>query len=127
MDQQQERRAEQAKYFEQFASESKDRFQRMLQAARDQIAGIHAAEPESANIDHSLNAPAKQTEPEPEPINNPDIELYQRPRLQLLESADLSKTVLVSPEDLETQKNALQEALDSFAVDAYVSTICRST
>ncbi len=117
-------REERGEYFRNYFNESQERYQRMLQNARDQLAGIEArgeeATPAQA-LDHELNAPA-EPEPEPvaEPIDNPDIELYTRPSLSLLEAADLSKTVLMEPEALEAQKNSLQETMDSFAVDAYV-------
>lgn len=119
---QQRNREERSSYFEQFANDSRERYQRMLQSAMDQISGVNLAEPEELDVETTaLNEPAQNvSEPEPEPVNNPDIELYQRPSLQLLQPADLSKTTLVSAEALEGQKNSLQEALDSFAVDAYV-------
>ena len=117
-------REERAEYFRNYFSESQQRYQRMLQNARDQLAGIESRgdEPTPAQaLDHELNAPAEpEPEPVPEPIDNPDIELYTRPSLSLLEAADLSKTVLMEPEALEAQKNSLQETMDSFAVDAYV-------
>ncbi|MGB0414265.1 MAG: DNA translocase FtsK [Coraliomargarita sp.] len=117
-------REERGEYFRNYFNESQQRYQRMLQNARDQLAGIESrgdeATPAQA-LDHELNAPAEpEPEPVPEPIDNPDIELYTRPSLSLLEAADLSKTVLMEPEALEGQKNSLQETMDSFAVDAYV-------
>ncbi len=117
-------REERGEYFRNYFAESQQRYQRMLQNARDQLAGIESrgdeATPAQA-LDHELNAPAEpEPEPVPEPIDNPDIELYTRPSLSLLEAADLSKTVLMEPEALEAQKNSLQETMDSFAVDAYV-------
>lgn len=117
-------REERGEYFRNYFAESQQRYQRMLQNARDQLAGIESRgeEPTQAQaLDHELNAPAEpEPEPVPEPIDNPDIELYTRPSLSLLEAADLSKTVLMEPEALEAQKNSLQETMDSFAVDAYV-------
>ena len=113
-------REERTAYFKQYEEESQQRYQRMLQTAREQLNGS-APEPESTDsAEEDLNAPAIITEPEPEPVDNPDIELYRRPSIELLQPADKSQTVLMSPEALEAQKNSLQEAMDSFAVDAYV-------
>ena len=113
-------REERAAYFKQYEEESQQRYQRMLQTAREQLNGS-PPEPESTDdAEEDLNARAIITEPEPEPIDNPDIELYRRPSIELLQPADRSQTVLMSPEALEAQKNSLQEAMDSFAVDAYV-------
>jgi S-DNA-T family DNA segregation ATPase FtsK/SpoIIIE len=117
------KREESAAYFKQFEQDSRARYERMLQSVREEIHRPAAAEPpESEELpEEDLNAPVENLESEePERIDNPDINLYQRPSIKLLEKADLSSTVLMTPEALEAQKNALQDALDSFAVDAYV-------
>ncbi len=112
-------REERAAYFKQYEEESQQRYQRMLKNAREQLNGVtHEAEA-SPDTEEDLNAPAIIA-PEPDPVDNPDIELYRRPPIDLLQPADGSQNMLMSPEALEAQKNALQEALDSFAVDAYV-------
>ncbi|ADE55354.1 cell division protein FtsK/SpoIIIE [Coraliomargarita akajimensis DSM 45221] len=114
-------REERIGYFKQYADESKQRYERMLQTAREQLSGISPELETNEQHDEDLNAPIEHiVEPEPEQVDNPDIELYQRPSLKLLTPADISQTVLMTPEALEAQKNALQEAMDSFAVDAYV-------
>ena len=116
-----ESRSERATYFKQYHSDSTERFQRMLRTAREQLEGAPPVETASEEPSEELNAPvAEIEEPEPEAIDNPDIELYLRPSLKLLEPADISKAILMTPEALEAQKNSLQEAMDSFAVDAYV-------
>lgn len=109
-------------YFKQYAADSQQRYERMLQTARAQLDGITPELDEPTDTPaEDLNAPADNIpEPVAEPVNNPDIELYQRPGLNILTPADISQTVLMTPEALEDQKNALQEAMDSFAVDAYV-------
>ena len=116
-------RVARAAYFKDYAAESQARYQRMLHSAYEQLNGPATATDAEVTepAAEDLNAPAAHIiEPEPEPIDNPDIELYQRPSHSLLQPADLSQTTLMSPEALEAQQNALQEALDSFAVDAYV-------
>lgn len=116
--------AEQKTYFQQYAADSQQRYQRMLENTRNQLNGTPAAEDETQTAEtepeEDLNAPVTP-EPIPQPsIPQPDIELYQKPQIDLLDPADISKVLLVEPEALEGQKNALQEAMDSFAVDAYV-------
>ena len=73
-------REERGDYFRNYFTESQERYQRMLQSARDQLAGIESRAEESTPaqaLDHELNAPAEpEPEPLPEPIDNPDIELY---------------------------------------------------
>ncbi|WP_269524004.1 DNA translocase FtsK [Coraliomargarita parva] len=114
-------REERVAYFKQYEDESQQRYHRMLSSARAQLNGVAVEADESAvAFEEDLNAPAEIVEPEPEPVDNPDIELYQRPSITLLNPVDRSKAVLMTPEALEAQKNALQETLDSFAVDAYV-------
>ena len=117
-------RAERGHYFQDYASESQQRYERMLQSARDQLAGI---DPRSREIEEIAEreavekAEAAKLEAEPEPIDQP-VELadYKAPSLDLLDKADAEAVTLVTPEALEAQKNTLQDTLDSFAVDAYV-------
>lgn len=117
-------RAERGHYFRDYASESQQRYERMLQSARDQLAGI---DPRSREIEEIAEreavekTEAAKLEAEPEPIEQPvDIADYKQPGLELLDKADAESVTLVTPEALEAQKNTLQDTLDSFAVDAYV-------
>ncbi len=117
-------RAERGHYFQAYASESQQRYERMLQSARDQLAGI---DPRSREIEEIAKREAVEKtevtklEAEPEPIEQPiDIADYKQPSLDLLDKADAESVTLVTPEALEAQKNTLQDTLDSFAVDAYV-------
>jgi S-DNA-T family DNA segregation ATPase FtsK/SpoIIIE len=117
-------RAERGHYFKDYANESQQRYERILQSARDQLAGIDPRSREIAEIaerEALENAEAAKLEAKPEPIEQPvDIADYKAPSLDLLDKADAESVTLVTPEALETQKNTLQDTLDSFAVDAYV-------
>ncbi|MGJ8639663.1 MAG: DNA translocase FtsK [Opitutaceae bacterium] len=117
-------REERKQYFCTFLSDSETRFQRMLEGARAQLAGenpqVREIAEEAARI-AAEDALALEPEPEPEPIEQPvDLSEYQQPTITLLDKPDVSSVTLVTPEELEKQKNALQDAIDSFAVDAYV-------
>jgi S-DNA-T family DNA segregation ATPase FtsK/SpoIIIE len=118
-------RTERGQYFQSYANESRQRFERMLQSARDQMAGIDPRSREVAEL--AEREAAARVEPAPaEPVapavvEQPvDLADYQFPKLELLDKADTDSITLVTPEALEEQKNALQDTLDSFAVDAYV-------
>lgn len=117
-------RSERGHYFQDYANESRQRYERMLQGARDQLAGIDPRSREIAEIaerEATESAEAAKREAEPDPIEQP-VELadYTFPSLELLDKADVESVTLVTPEALEAQKNTLQDTLDSFAVDAYV-------
>ena len=117
-------RAERGHYFQDYANESRQRYERMLQSARDQLAGIDPRSREIAEMaerEATESAEAAEHEVEPEPVDQP-VELadYKYPSLELLDKADVEAVTLVTPEALEAQKNTLQDTLDSFAVDAYV-------
>ena len=117
-------RAERGHYFKDYAKESQQRYERMLQSARDQLAGIDPRSREIAELaerEADESTTAAELEAEPEPIAQPvDIADYKAPSLDLLDKADAESVTLVTPEALEAQKNTLQDTLDSFAVDAYV-------
>ena len=117
-------RAERGHYFQDYANESRQRYERMLQSARDQLAGIDPRSREIAEMaerEATESAEAAELEAEPEPVDQPvDLADYKYPSLELLDKADVEAVTLVTPEALEAQKNTLQDTLDSFAVDAYV-------
>lgn len=54
--------------------------------------------------------------------NLPELDYsdYQLPTIELMDKMDHQSTVLVEPEELEKQKNLLQDTLDSFGIDAIV-------
>jgi S-DNA-T family DNA segregation ATPase FtsK/SpoIIIE len=117
-------RAERGLYFKDYANESQQRYNRMLQSARDQLAGIDPRSREVAEIaerEAIEKTKAAEQEAAPEPVEQP-VELadYQYPGIELLDKSDVDAVTLVTPEALEAQKNTLQDTLDSFAVDAYV-------
>jgi S-DNA-T family DNA segregation ATPase FtsK/SpoIIIE len=117
-------RAERGHYFKDYANESQQRYERMLQSARDQLAGIDPRSREIAELavrEAVESTTAAELEALPELIAQPvDIADYKAPSLDLLDKADAESVTLVTPEALEAQKNTLQDTLDSFAVDAYV-------
>ncbi|WPJ94124.1 DNA translocase FtsK [Coraliomargarita algicola] len=117
-------REERSAYFKTYLSDSEARFQRMLANTRAQLAG---EDPRSREIAEEAakvaaeDALAAEAAPEPEPIVQPvDLSEYQVPTIELLDKPNISSVTLVTPEALEAQKNALQDAIDSFAVDAHV-------
>ncbi|MFQ3225944.1 MAG: S-DNA-T family DNA segregation ATPase FtsK/SpoIIIE [Lentimonas sp.] len=117
-------RTERSHYFKDYANESHQRYERMLQSARDQQAGIDPRSREIAELaerEATEGAQAAELETELEPVLQP-VELadYQHPSLDLLEKSDVESVTLVTPEALEQQKDTLQDTLDSFAIDAYV-------
>ncbi|WP_162027280.1 MULTISPECIES: DNA translocase FtsK [unclassified Lentimonas] len=117
-------RSERSHYFKDYANESRQRYERMLQSARDQLAGLDPRSQEIAELaerEADENTKAAELAAAPEPVEHP-VELadYKFPSLELLEKSDVESVTLVTPEALEEQKNTLQDTLDSFAVDAYV-------
>ena len=82
-------RSERGHYFQDYASESLLRYERMLQSARDQLAGIDPRSREIADLaerEATEGAQAAELEAEPEPVEHP-VELadYKYPGLELLE------------------------------------------
>ncbi|WP_162028399.1 MULTISPECIES: DNA translocase FtsK [unclassified Lentimonas] len=117
-------RSERSHYFKDYANESRQRYERMLQSARDQLAGLDPRSQDIAELaerEADENTKAAELAAAPEPVEHP-VELadYKFPSLELLEKSDVESVTLVTPEALEEQKNTLQDTLDSFAVDAYV-------
>lgn len=116
-------RTERKHYFQEYLNDSQTRFQRMLASARAQVSGeelrvsADSGASEQATAQEALEAVAA----EPEPIEQPvDISEYRKPTIELLDKPCVESVSLVTPEAVEAQKNALQDAIDSFAVDAYV-------
>jgi len=114
-------RSERSQYFKNYLEESQTRYQRMLASARAQLAGEDPRSLERAAAEQAAPATIEAAEPEPEPIEQPtELSEYRVPTFDLLEKPDIDAITLVTPESLEAQKNALQDAIDSFAVDAHV-------
>ena len=117
-------RAERKLYFDSYQEDSENRYQRMLESARAQLSGEnpHAREIADAAAQAAADeALAAEAAPEPEPIEQPvDISEYRTPTIELLDKPDVTSVTLVTPEAVEGQKNDLQDAIDSFAIDAYV-------
>jgi S-DNA-T family DNA segregation ATPase FtsK/SpoIIIE len=119
-------REERSLYFKTYLADSRARYQRMLQGTLAQLAGedprsLDIAEQAAHDAEAAAAAASIAKEPEAEPIEQPvDLAQYQRPTLELLNKPDIDSVTLVTPEFVEEQKNSLQDAIDSFAVDAYV-------
>lgn len=116
-------RTERGHYFHNYVNDSRVSFQRRLHSTRDQLAGIdpRTRELAEAAAQDTAQAVVATELVAVEPISQPvDLADYQRPSLALLDKPNIDSVTLVTPEALEAQKNALQDALDSFAVDAYV-------
>lgn len=64
--------------------------------------------------------PAATVAPPPEPFTSADLAGYQLPALELLRPPAATEQTFVSPDELEANKRLLQDALDSFAIDAFV-------
>jgi len=118
-------RDERTQYFKTFLNDSDTRYRRMLEGTRAQLSGEdpHAREIADQKAQQAADdalAPA-EPEPESESIEQPvDISEYRHPTIALLDKPDVTSVTLVTPEALESQKNALQDSIDSFAIDAYV-------
>ncbi len=65
------------------------------------------------------SAPVAVAEP-PKPFSSEDLAGYRLPSLDLLRPPAPAEQAFVSAEELEASKRLLQDALDSFAVDAFV-------
>jgi S-DNA-T family DNA segregation ATPase FtsK/SpoIIIE len=120
-------REERALYFKTYLADSRARYQRMLEGTLAQLAGedprsLDIAEQAAQDAAQDAEAATAMIEaPEAEPIEHPvDLAQYQRPTLELLNKPDIDSVTLITPEFVEEQKNSLQDAIDSFAVDAYV-------
>jgi S-DNA-T family DNA segregation ATPase FtsK/SpoIIIE len=118
-------RAERKVYFNSYLADSQARYQRMLVGARAQLNGEDPRAREIADVvaqtatDEALQAAERV--PEAEPVAQPVVlSEYRKPSVELLDKPDIDSVTLITPESVEAQKNALQDAIDSFAVDAYV-------
>ena len=109
-------REERQTYFQDLARERENRFQSMLQGARDQLAGKAPALAGPLEAPPSAAAPLEAQAPAA-PV---DYSGYRVPPIELLEEADLESATFISSEELEAQEKALQETFDNFAVDAFV-------
>jgi S-DNA-T family DNA segregation ATPase FtsK/SpoIIIE len=118
-------RIESGLYFKSYLNDSEARYKLMLDGARAQLKGEDPRSREIAD-QAALDAAAAALLPEnpdaePAAPEHPvDLSEYQHPPFNLLDLPDVGSVSLVTPEAVEAQKNALQDAIDSFAVDAYV-------
>jgi S-DNA-T family DNA segregation ATPase FtsK/SpoIIIE len=81
-----------------------------------------ASELDGANGEEETFSPehAAAAAPLPAPFGAEELEGYVPPILDDLRSMDLSQVATVREEEIEAQKNRLQDAIDSFAIDAFV-------
>ncbi len=98
-----------------------------LDDAIDHLAGLRQSArmadagpaPENLPVEAPASAPVP-AKPLPEPFTPADIAGYQLPSLDLLRPPASTEQVFVSPEEMDANKRLLQDALDSFAIDAFV-------
>jgi len=98
-----------------------------LEDALDHLQSLREAAQGSANEPEEspspLAAEALPTEPRPQlpdPFTPEELKNYQFPPLDLLRAPAEDENEYITAADLETDKGLLQDALDSFAVDALV-------
>ena len=91
-----------------------------LQSLRE-AAQSSATEPEDSPSPFAAEAPPAEPRPQlPDPFTPEKLKNYQFPPLDLLRAPTADENEYITSADLETDKRLLQDALDSFAVDALV-------
>jgi len=91
-----------------------------LQSLREAAQGSATA-PEDSPSPLAAEAPPAEPRPQlPDPFTPEDLKNYQFPPLDLLRAPAGNENEYITAADLETDKGLLQDALDSFAVDALV-------
>ncbi len=115
---QKERLGRQARHRDQL-DDALDHLAELRTIARER--GVEAleveAEPEAEAVAKPESAPVA---PPPKPFSSEELAGFQLPALDLLRPPAATEQVYVSAEELEASKRQLQDALDSFAIDAFV-------
>jgi len=103
-----------------------DHLEGVRKSVRDRTADLLAPNPSLPQVD-GANPPSSSPPPSPapsaplpDPFSPADLAHYQFPSLDLLRPASAAEKNFSSPEELATNKRILQDALDSFAIDAFV-------
>jgi S-DNA-T family DNA segregation ATPase FtsK/SpoIIIE len=132
----QEDNAQLARWTEELEERQKERLVRQarhrdqLDDALDHLAELRKAARERGGeeLELATAAPAAPAEPAPpppaveppKPFSSDDLAGYRLPTLEQLRPPAESERVYVGAEELEASKRQLQDALDSFAIDAFV-------
>jgi S-DNA-T family DNA segregation ATPase FtsK/SpoIIIE len=115
---QKERLGRQARHRDQL-DDALDHLAELRTIARER--GVEALETEAAPKPETDPAPAPApVSPPPKPFSSEELAGFRLPSLDLLRPPAATEQVYVSAEELEASKRQLQDALDSFAIDAFV-------
>jgi S-DNA-T family DNA segregation ATPase FtsK/SpoIIIE len=115
---QKERLSLQARHRDQL-DDALDHLAELRQTARERGAEALEAAADPATGE-AATAPAIAIVEPPQPFSSEDLAGYRLPSLDLLRPPAATEQVYVSPEELDASKRQLQDALDSFAIDAFV-------
>ena len=103
-----------------------DHLEGVRKSVRDRTADLLAPSPSLPQV-NGTTPPSSSPPPSPapsaplpDPFSPADLAHYQFPSLDLLRPASAAEKNFSSPEELATNKRILQDALDSFAIDAFV-------
>lgn len=115
---QKERLSLQARHRDQL-DDALDHLAELRKTARERGAEALETVPDPAEPAAAETPPAVAAEP-PQPFSSEDLAGYRLPSLDLLRPPAATDQVYVSAQELEASKRQLQDALDSFAIDAFV-------
>lgn len=116
-----ERLAHQARHRDQL-DDALDHLESVRKSIRDRTADLAAPETPSPDPGPQTQDPAAPpaSAPAPAPFTPAELSGYRRPSLDFLRPASQTEKNFSSPEEVATNKRILQDALDSFAIDAFV-------
>lgn len=117
-----DRLAHQARHRDQF-EDALDHLEGVRKSIRDRTAdllSVDAPKTETASAPPDTPTPAAPSAPIAVPFSATDLAGYRLPPLDLLRPASAAEKNFSSPEELATNKRILQDALDSFTIDAFV-------
>ena len=95
-----------------------DHLEGLRQNARERA--LDATVPDASAIPVPVPAPVAHAEKLPDPFTSAEMAAFQFAPLDLLRAPSPDERAFSSPEELDADKTRLQDALDSFAVDALV-------
>jgi DNA segregation ATPase FtsK/SpoIIIE, S-DNA-T family len=95
-----------------------DHLEGLRQNARERA--LDSTAPDASSIPVPVAVPLAPVEKLPDPFTSDEMAAYQFAPLDLLRAPSATERAFSSPEELEADKSRLQDALDSFAVDALV-------
>ncbi|WP_088179311.1 DNA translocase FtsK [Geminisphaera colitermitum] len=88
--------------------------------AGEMLSVTHPDAPPPPPLSTSTPAPARSIFIPPDPFTSEEMARYRFPTLDLLRAPDSNENQFADTADIETGKRLLQDALDSFAIDAFV-------